>query len=515
MPLSPITLAGLYPDMSPDKIQALSQATGFVPPPDAPEPAVPAAPPVGATAAPDGLIVKSIGPRPPDVTILPPQQPPSSPVEMQEPYVTTLGSRSMNQSSGTSVADSGVSPQAAAEAQSLFRQSQAAGNEALDYQTKAAEVRAPAREQAAQARLNIHKEALEGSSKAQAEYAPQVAAAKQDLRNAVNDAASGNFDPNRTWHEQSNLAVAMAAASQALGAFGAGITHGPNTAADIIRNAIDRDGRAQESDFAKKQWKVGLARDAFADAVQKYGSVPAAMEAQKAQKLAYVDSLLATQEAKANTFEQAQAIATTRKSLQEEQKTSLIATEKAIHPSVTRTSSGSTSSTIAEHERAQPSGQTLQGQVQDLSSRLEKAGIPEARQQIQHTVKNWRLAEMDPNKPIEGLGISQDVLDKLPGGLGRRFMTSEARENRKNLDQLFLGYRHELTGAGGSDSEMEAMKQAFYGSRTAAELRDTMRSWDDKIAAREQNIRAGYSPEANTLYNQRNPGFSSVPIKKK
>lgn len=524
MPLSPAVLLGMYPDMDPNKAAALSQATGYTPPPQVPSPPVPTplAPvdrsvPEGATPAPPGVIVQSIGPRAPDATILPPSAV-ATPTEEPPPDTGTmvLGSVSNQQSSGTSVAGSGVSAPTRAEAQKMMRQGLESKEQGLEFQTKAAEVRAPAQLAGAEAKAAIEDQTLRDTAVAQDLAKQKVDMAKANLKQATEDVANSEVNPNRIFHDGGLGAVVIAGIAQAAGAFGAGLTHGPNTAADIIKDAIERDTRAQEANYAKKQWKAGIAKDALSEAVQQYGSIPAAMSALKVQKLAYVDSKLAIEEAKAKTYEQAQSLANTRAQIADDGKKNLLQFDKDVNDHVTRTSTGSRTMTQAEHPAPSvPTNQTVQAQVQDLSSRLEKAGIPEAKQQVQHTLKNWRVMEMDPNKPIEGLGISQDVLDALPKGVGRRFMSEAGRENRKNLEQLFLGYRHELTGAGGSDAEMDAMKTAFYGSRTAAELRDTMRAWDERIAAKEQNIRGGYSPEANALYDRRNPAFSAVPVKKK
>ena len=84
------------------------------------------------------------------------------------------------------------------------------------------------------------------------ELAPKRAA----VQAAVDDVASSRIDPDNYWHHKGTASKIALALAQAMGRFGASLTHSPNTAAAIVQGAVDRDVDAQHAAIDAK--KAGL-----------------------------------------------------------------------------------------------------------------------------------------------------------------------------------------------------------------------------------------------------------------
>lgn len=80
---------------------------------------------------------------------------------------------------------------------------------------------------------------------------------RQDLQarsdQLFNDISSSKIDPNRLWNKASNGQKVTASIGLILGGIGAGLTHGPNYAQQVVDGAIDRDIDAQKTELGKKQ----------------------------------------------------------------------------------------------------------------------------------------------------------------------------------------------------------------------------------------------------------------------
>jgi hypothetical protein len=70
--------------------------------------------------------------------------------------------------------------------------------------------------------------------------------------------ADNKVDPNRIWHNMSTGSKVSASIGLILGGIGAGLSGGPNTALQMMNNAIDRDIEAQKNDQGKAMtlWKM-------------------------------------------------------------------------------------------------------------------------------------------------------------------------------------------------------------------------------------------------------------------
>lgn len=83
--------------------------------------------------------------------------------------------------------------------------------------------------------------------------------AQNDYFSAIdNFKANNKVDPNRHDKERGVGGGILAALAQGLGAFGSALTHTPNYAAQILKDAVDADIRAQEHAIDQKREAVGM-----------------------------------------------------------------------------------------------------------------------------------------------------------------------------------------------------------------------------------------------------------------
>lgn len=143
-------------------------------------------------------------------------------------------------------------------------------------------------------------EAAQASAEARRAAAMQSAQSRYDV--AVQKAAEqADVDPGRFWAERGAGVQLMAAIGVALGAAGAALTGGQNSAAQIVEAAIDRDLQAQRDNVAKAQGNVGAAKGVLAEMRGQFGD-------ERQAELAAKDAMLAT------TATKLQAIAAETKS---------------------------------------------------------------------------------------------------------------------------------------------------------------------------------------------------------
>lgn len=102
----------------------------------------------------------------------------------------------------------------------------------------------------------------------------QDAHASIEAENAPLRAAIMNqkIDPNRLWNSSSTGNKIAASIGLILGGIGAGLTHGPNAALDVMQKAIDRDVDSQKADLGKKQTLYSMNMDRYKNADQAYAA---------------------------------------------------------------------------------------------------------------------------------------------------------------------------------------------------------------------------------------------------
>lgn len=154
-----------------------------------------------------------------------------------------------------------------------------AQNAGLTQQGDAAEISSAANQVAAKkemAHLEAVSDQLDDQQKAIAERRARndlaYQAAQSHYQDSVRQAAEvGDVNPNRFFATRGAGPQLMAIIGVALGAAGASLTGGPNTAAQLIEGAIDRDIQAQRDNIAKAQGNVQAARGVLADMRERFG----------------------------------------------------------------------------------------------------------------------------------------------------------------------------------------------------------------------------------------------------
>jgi hypothetical protein len=148
-------------------------------------------------------------------------------------------------------------------------------------------------QQAAEEKADVLRQGLGAFREVQADEQAKVDAAAQSVqdtmgryRTEMGKLAEMRVDPQRRYKGGAKIGAAIA---MALGAYGAALARGPNTAMKIIQGEIDRDIKAQEAAIANQrgvataaQAEVGMARQIFGDAQsQRLAAKNAALESVK------------------------------------------------------------------------------------------------------------------------------------------------------------------------------------------------------------------------------------------
>jgi hypothetical protein len=131
----------------------------------------------------------------------------------------------------------------------------------------------------------------------QAYDAEQQRAKEAELQKALDDYnANKQVDPDRYKKRMGVGGQILATIGQAMGAFGAAITHSPNYAQQMIERAIDADIRAQEVDIQSRRDAVNMAQNGVAMWRQKGLDNQASMAAERMRQLqgatAKIDEIL-------------------------------------------------------------------------------------------------------------------------------------------------------------------------------------------------------------------------------
>jgi hypothetical protein len=117
------------------------------------------------------------------------------------------------------------------------------------------------RQAATDAYANQAAQNADAAQAAQAASSAQLAPMAIEIRDAQDALAKKTIDPDRFFHNQNIFQSFATILAQAAGAFGAGLTHTPNYAAEMIQNGVDRDIDAQKANIAKGrediQGKIG------------------------------------------------------------------------------------------------------------------------------------------------------------------------------------------------------------------------------------------------------------------
>lgn len=249
------------------------------PPPMAPPPmAPPPPPPVGVQAPP---------PPPPPPAAAPVQQP--QPEAPPEPQVTPFNERmAMPQL----VSRGGVRP--AHEARTAPQSVLAAYDKAMESEQAAGESIASRNILGAEARADVYRDEAEEAQQraaaveaASAKRSEELEARKKDFDETSAELAKFKIDPNRRWNEMSGGEKALNVFSILVGAVADGATGRENRALAQFEKQMERDISAQKFAYETGMNRLDQQRNAYALALQKYGSEDAAANV---ARMSYLDA---------------------------------------------------------------------------------------------------------------------------------------------------------------------------------------------------------------------------------
>jgi|GEM_PF-4955909 len=125
--------------------------------------------------------------------------------------------------------------------------------QAYGQQAAGIQGQAKAQEQMADAQSKAL-EQYQAQIEAQAKFHQQnIDKLNQEQEQLFQQVQNGKVDPDRYWSNLTTGGKVAASIGVILGGIGAGLTHGPNQALQVLQNAIERDIESQKADLGKKQ----------------------------------------------------------------------------------------------------------------------------------------------------------------------------------------------------------------------------------------------------------------------
>jgi hypothetical protein len=211
---------------------------------------------------------------------------------------------------------------------------------AFDTEAEAVKAQAELAAQKANSETNVLKmrdfdlrKQLEEQEKARATQQMALDAKVGEWQGAVQEYKDAKIDPDR----RSTGQRVLGAIAVMFGAFGAGLTKGPNYALQIIESQIDRDVKAQEVDLAKKKTAVDLSQNAVAffrqkgfDLQQSQLAAKSALMEQAQREIEQVSARYKTPEAQAKAQEAIAAMQSKQLAYTEQLKLSLQNPDKTV-----------------------------------------------------------------------------------------------------------------------------------------------------------------------------------------
>lgn len=187
-------------------------------------------------------------------------------------------------------------------------EAQKAGERGLELQNEAGLVEAHANLQKQRTNSVIAENDQLKQQSMERQKQADLTARVQDMERLSNDVMNTRIDPNHYWAEKGTGNQIASAIAIGLGAFGAGVTHGPNYALQIIDGAIQRDLHAQEANLqnkrgalATKQGFYNMALNTYKDADTARAAATAAAYTAAANKAGEMAAGVGDKRVQANT----------------------------------------------------------------------------------------------------------------------------------------------------------------------------------------------------------------------
>jgi len=376
----------------------------------------------------------------------------------------------------------------------------------------------------AQDRAAIGLQRDEADAARRATQARREEQAYQSISRAADEVTAKQYDPDRYFKQRGPGAVVLASLAVAMGELGRGLqrTGGPNTALQIVNDAIERDLTAQREEYARAKDKLSLTSNAYAQLRQRGLDDEAAASQARAGALSAVAARaeafragMKTDQAKLDADAAAQKLrdqadgmkAQARAQMAAQAAAAAMAQDKAIDKQLERAQK---LANINETNSRASGSKELNVETRELAAAI--APLVQAREEM--TPLRNRLNELPPGQTLPGYSMSANAVEMansvVPLVNTRRILSQESNDNRNMVNTAFLAYRKAITGAGGSAEEMRAIEDAWKGAGTTEELRAAVNRSDAIIANVERRRRAGFSERANAVYDARGGAQSSA-----
>ncbi len=342
-------------------------------------------------------------------------------------------------------------------------------------------------------------------------------------------------DPGRLMRDMDTGTKLVFAIGAGLGGFLRGVQGGGrNSVLDHMDKMIDRDIAAQQSDIDNAKASLTARSTIFGQLMQETGDRRLAgmqfrglvYEAAKLKLKSDADRL-GIPEAKTaaalevNKIEHAQAglnenmAATAWKTYLQQQAAAAAAARAAEEKAYQRQKDLLEYGLKVDHLRVEAAKAGKEGrvthdkQLQDLAKDLANPEQIQARVGVEGAMRRLidpKTGKVDPKKGLPGVGHMADAREALTGrptGLNSisplawaahevAGPSAEDRVSRQDWNQLKLGYRHLITGSGGSEKEMADISSAFEGANTPQEQANAVQKLYDTVNRLEQTKKAGY-----------------------
>jgi hypothetical protein len=392
-----------------------------------------------------------------------------------------------------------------------------------------------------QAEKALHRE--EAADKALMQRQWQLERLHADYEDEVQKLGQFKFDDKRYWKKQGAGDQIEQALLMLFGGLGQASGVG-NIGFQYIMKEIDNDLEAQKFDYMVQQDKAKGAHNAFAMAMDRFGSEDAAAGVARAasidatmQKINQVQAqwkgvdasntadmlraqLLSERErtiAAGIKFVPAQAVGGGYKmfvrgqevpGVVSEKEAQRIALEHGVKPSERvdeEMVKGGIQSTI-EHQKATAAARLKGGEkadegARDIAHQMQTAGIPKMR-----ALTSAALSAMAESEGGKGEAATRSLIGSLVPFVGEsaaNAMMSDSANAREQAFQAFANLNmNQLSGGAISPSEEGRLKKQLGTTSDPASRRRALMTVLTQLDAAETNIRAGNSPEASQKYDQ-------------
>lgn len=361
------------------------------------------------------------------------------------------------------------------------------------------------------------------------------------------------IDPHRLFKNQSGGQQFLFLLGSTLGGALAGITGGRNDFMDRAERMVDRDIAAQQAAIDSKKASLSARQSVFGQMLSEHGDRRLAALQTKQMMYKSAELHLKAKEAEATTPEMATnaKIAANAFQIKQDELTTAIAQRSYQQQQAQAAAAAAAQSAAADKAWSRSMDVAKLGLEGDKLkveiAKLEAAGRKEEAEQLRglskeladpatvqgrvsveasyNRLKNEK-GEIDPNKGLPGVGAKADLQETLfakPKGiqainpaahvLNKAFgLSKDERVSRQDWNQLKLGYRHMVTGAGGGQKELADIEQTFQGANTPQEQANAVKKLYDTVNRLEETKRAGFDPAVVRKFDEKVKGSSGAPM---